>query len=88
MRESRPFSCILNDGTLSNNLAEYNALLISLHLAQQMGVRYFEAYGDSVKGEYKVHHEDLISYHHATIQLANTFEGFYINQVSRSKIQR
>jgi len=94
MRESRPSSCILTDGTLSNNLAEYNALLISLHLAQQMGVWYLKAYGDSkliinqVKGEYEVHHEDLISYHHATIQFANTFEGFYISHVSRSKIQR
>jgi len=41
----------------SNNVAEYNALLIGLHLAQQMRVQYLEAYGDSkliinqVKGE-------------------------------------
>ena len=72
----------------SNNVAEYNALLIGLQLAQQMGVWYFEAYGDSkliinqVKGEYEVHHEDLIPYHHATIQLANMFDGFYICHVS------
>ena len=31
----------------SNNVAEYNALLIGLQLAQRMGVRCFEAYGDS-----------------------------------------
>ena len=37
---------------------------------------------NQVKGEYEVHHEDLISYHHATIQLDNTFEGFYISHVS------
>jgi len=73
----------------SNNVAEYNALLISLHLAQQMGVQYLEAYGDSkliinqVKGEYEVRNENLVSYHHAAIQLANTFEGFYISHVSR-----
>jgi len=53
-----------------------------------MGVQYFEAYGDSnliinqVKGEYEVHHEDLIPYHHVDIQLANTFEFFYISHVS------
>ena len=41
----------------SNNIAEYNALLIGLQLAQQMGIRYLETYGDSkliinqVKGE-------------------------------------
>ena len=53
-----------------------------------MGVQYLEAYGDSkliinqVKGEYKVRHEDFIPYHHAAIQLATTFEGFYISHVS------
>jgi len=31
----------------SNNVAEYNALLIGLQLAQQMGVLYLESYGDS-----------------------------------------
>ena len=53
-----------------------------------MVVRYLEAYGDSkliinqVKGEYEARHEDLIFYHHAAIQLANTFGGFYISHVS------
>jgi len=60
----------------SNNVAKYIVLLIGLQLAQQMGVQYLEAYGDSkliinqVKDEYEVRHEDLISYHHAAIQLA------------------
>ena len=41
----------------SNNIVEYNALLIGLQLAQQMGIRYLKTYGDSkliinqVKGE-------------------------------------
>ena len=54
-----------------------------------MGVRYFEAYGDSklnvnqVKGEYKVLHEDLIPCHHAIIEMANSFDGFYIIHVSQ-----
>jgi len=30
----------------SNNVAEYNALLIGLQLAHEMGVRYLEAYSD------------------------------------------
>ena len=44
----------------SNNIAEYNALLIGLQLTHEMGVRYVEAYGDSklivnqVKREYEV----------------------------------
>jgi len=50
--------------------------------------QYLEAYGNSkliinqVKGEYEVRHEDLIPYHHTTIQLATTFESFYISHVS------
>ena len=31
----------------SNNVAEYNALLIDHQLAHEMGVRYLEAYSDS-----------------------------------------
>ena len=53
-----------------------------------MGVRCLEVYGESkliisqVKGEYEVRHEDLMLHHHATIKLANSFDGFYISHVS------
>ena len=75
----------------SNNVAEYNALLIGLQLAHGMGVRYLEAYGNSkliisqVKGEYEVRHEDLVPYYHTAIELANLFEGFYIGHVFQSQ---
>jgi len=54
-----------------------------------MGAQYLEACGDSkliinqVKGEYEIRQEDLTPYHHAAIQLANTFESFYISHASR-----
>ena len=73
-----------------NNVAEYNALLISLQLAHEMGVRYLKAYGDSkliinqVKGEYEARHGDLVPYYHAVIKMTNSFDGFYIGHVSRS----
>jgi len=72
----------------SNNVAKYNALLIGLQLAHEMGVRYLEAYGDSkmivnqVKGEYEVRHEDLVPYYHAVIKIANSFDGIYLGHVS------
>ena len=78
----------------SNNVTEYNALLISLQLAHEMGVRYFEVYGDSklivnkVKGEYEVRHEDLVPYYHAVIKIANLFDRFYIGHVSQSQNTR
>jgi len=73
----------------SNNMAEYNALLIGLQLAHEVGVSYLEAYGDSrlivnqVKGEHEVRHEDLVLYYHAVIKVANLFDGFYIGHYSR-----
>ena len=44
----------------SNNVTEYNALLIGMQIAAEIGVRILEAYGDSnlivnqVRGEYEV----------------------------------
>ena len=75
----------------SNNIEEYNALPIVLQLTHEMGVRYLEAYGDSklivnqVKGEYEVHHGDLVPYYHAVIKMASSFDGLYIGHVSRSQ---
>ena len=72
-------------------MAEYNALLIGLQLAHEMGVRYLETYGDSkliiyqVKGEYEVRHGDLVPYYHAVVKMANLFHGFYIGHMSRSQ---
>jgi len=72
----------------SNNVAEYNTLLIGLQLAHEIGVHYLEAYGDSkliinqVKGEYEVRHRDLVPYYHTVIKMANSFDGFYIDHVS------
>jgi len=37
---------------------------------------------NQAKGKYEVRQEDLISYHHAAVQLATTFEGFYVSHVS------
>jgi len=44
----------------SNNILEYNTLLIGMQLAEEIGVKNFEAYGDSklivnqVRGEYEI----------------------------------
>jgi ribonuclease HI len=71
----------------TNNATEYNALLIGMQLAEEIGVKHFEAYRDSkliinqVRGEYEVRHEDLVPYHEATVKLAGKFESFYINHI-------
>src|SRR3954471_18325246 len=73
----------------TNNIAEYNALLIGLQLAHQLGVRNLQAYGDSelvinqLRGEYEVRSDDLFPYFNFAIQMAEQFEGFYIGHVPR-----
>ncbi|XP_020249286.1 uncharacterized protein LOC109826677 [Asparagus officinalis] len=73
----------------SNNIAEYNALLIGLSFAKELGVKYLKAFGDSqlivnqVRGEYEVRNPDLILYYQATIEMANLFEEFFIEYIPR-----
>ena len=75
----------------SNNVAEYNALLIGMQFADEIGVKNLEAYGDSklivnqVRGEYGVRHEDLVPYYKVTISMAEGFGNFYIDHVPRQQ---
>ena len=58
-----------------------------MQIADEIGVKNLEAYGDSkliinqVRGDYEVRHEDLVPYHNATIYMAERFRNFYIDQV-------
>src|SRR3954465_3760820 len=71
----------------TNNVAEYNALLIGLQFVHQLGVKNLQAYGDSdlivnqLRGEYEVRSNDLIPYFNSALQMAEQFEGFYIGHV-------
>jgi len=75
----------------SNNVAEYNALLIGMQIADEIAVKNLEAYGDSklivnqVRREYEVRHENLVPYHNATIHMAERFKNFYIDYVPRQQ---
>jgi ribonuclease HI len=70
-------------------VAEYNALLIGMQLAEEIGVKYLEAYGDSqlivnqVRGEYEVRNEDLIPYHKVAVKLAEKFKDIFLDHVPR-----
>ena len=73
----------------TNNVAEYNALLIGLQLAHRLGIRKLQAYGNSelvvnqLRGEYEVRSDDLIPYFDFALQMAEQFEGLYIGHVPR-----
>ncbi|XP_074298269.1 uncharacterized protein LOC141629111 [Silene latifolia] len=59
----------------TNNMAEYQALILGLQMAIEIGVRDMDIYGDSelvvnqVLGEYEVKKEDLIPYHQRALHL-------------------
>src|SRR5947208_15778966 len=57
----------------TNNIAEYNALLIGLQLVHQLGVRNLQAYGDSeliinqIHREYEVRSDEFIPYFNSAL---------------------
>src|SRR5881628_1290512 len=73
----------------SNNVAEYNALLIGMKIAHGLGIKNLEAYGDSqlivfqVQGLYAVRKPDLVPYYEATMRLAQKFKNFYVEHLPR-----
>ncbi|XP_074284154.1 uncharacterized protein LOC141608708 [Silene latifolia] len=84
-----PYSFTLTQ-LCSNNMAEYQALILGLQMAIEIGVRDMDIYGDSklvvnqVLGEYEVKKEDLIPYHQRALQLLNQLEDIHVGHVPRS----
>ncbi|XP_074307845.1 uncharacterized protein LOC141642801 [Silene latifolia] len=74
----------------TNNMAEYQALILGLQMAIEIGVRDMDIYGDSelvvnqVLGEYEVKKEDMIPYHQRALQLLNQLDDIHVGHVPRS----
>ena len=62
-----------------------------MQIADEIGVKNLEVYGDSklivnqVRGEYEIRHEDLVPYSNATIYMAEKFKNFYIDHEPRQQ---
>ncbi|GJW76754.1 reverse transcriptase domain-containing protein [Tanacetum coccineum] len=75
----------------TNNEAEYEALIASLRIAEQMGIISIQANVDSrlvanqVNGSYIAKEPDMIQYLEKVKTLAGNFKKFSIKQVPRSK---
>ena len=60
-----------------------------MQLAEEIGEKNLEAYGDSkpivneAHREYEVWHEELVPYHNATIVMAKKFKNIYIDHILR-----
>jgi len=78
---------------VTNNQAEYNALLIGLTRAQELGAAKVQVYSDSelmvkqMRGEYKVKNAGLAGLYEQAIRLAVKFESFKIDHVRREQNQ-
>jgi ribonuclease HI len=78
-------------GTATNNVAEYQALLLGLRKARELGATQVEVIGDSelvakqVTGAYKVKHEALRPLHRAALAELACFEEWSIRTVPRER---
>nr|GEU62287.1 reverse transcriptase domain-containing protein [Tanacetum cinerariifolium] len=76
---------------VTNNEAEYEALIAGLRIAEQMGVENLQANVDSrlvanqVNGTYVAKEVDMICYLEKVKTLTNSFKAFSIRQVPRSE---
>ena len=78
-------------GRVTNNVAEYSALVMALDAAKSLGVKELRLYADSelvvkqIKGEYRVKSVDLKPLYMEAMALIDTFDSFEIRHVPREK---
>jgi len=78
-------------GRATNNVAEYNALIIGLEKARELGARRVQVCGDSeliikqMRGEYRVKHPDLQPLYRQAMELARQFESISFEHNYREK---
>jgi ribonuclease HI len=78
-------------GTKTNNVAEYEGLLLGLKHAQELGYRHVRVRADSqllirqLKGEYAVRHAGLKPLHAEALRLLNGFERYALEHVPREE---
>jgi ribonuclease HI len=78
-------------GTVTNNVAEYRALLLGLQQARELGANEIEVIGDSeliakqVNGLYKVKHEAMKPLHREATAALGGFERWSIRTVPRAQ---
>jgi len=81
-------------GAVTNNVAEYRALLLGLERARELGASEIEVVGDSeliarqVRGLYKVKHEAMKPLHREAMAALGKFERWSIRTVPRAQNKR
>jgi len=78
-------------GTATNNVAEYQGLLLGLKAAQELGAREVEVLADSqllirqLSGHYKVKHAGLKPLHAEALRMLGAFERYDLKHVPREE---
>jgi ribonuclease HI len=78
-------------GSVTNNVAEYRALLLGLERARELGASEVEVIGDSeliakqVQGIYKVKHEAMRPLHAEAMKTLRSFDRWSIRTVPRAQ---
>ncbi len=78
-------------GEATNNVAEYQALLLGLELARSLGATEVEVINDSelvanqVNGRYKVKHPDMKPLHAAAMEALAGFDAWSMRPVPRAQ---
>jgi ribonuclease HI len=78
-------------GSVTNNVAEYRALLLGLRRARDLGADEIEVIGDSelvvkqVQGVYKVKHPAMRPLHAEAVEALRAFNSWSIRTVPRSQ---
>ncbi len=78
-------------GIATNNVAEYESLLMALSEARKMGCLKMQVFADSelvvkqVRGQYKVKNETLKIIYKQVIHLVEEFDSFQISHIPREK---
>ena len=78
-------------GIVSNNVAEYRALLLGLRRARELGATEVEAVNDSeliakqVNGQYKVKHADMKPLHAEALAALGGFDRWTVRTVRREQ---
>ncbi len=78
-------------GIVSNNVAEYRALLLGLQCARELGATEVEAVNDSeliakqVNGQYKVKHADMKPLHAEALAALGEFDSWIVRTVRREQ---
>jgi ribonuclease HI len=76
---------------VTNNVAEYEGVLLALDLCRELGAANVTLRIDSelvarqIDGEYKVRHPDLMQLHHRVMLRRRTFQHFEVQHVPRKQ---